>query len=75
MGKNDWEAFKDKQSSSEQKYKCMHIDHNHLYLYGLCIYPLGLPRHFIVEPTAAITDLVIDGFDCPPILKDRVSFC
>lgn len=44
--------------------------------YGLLlIYPLGLPRHFIVQPTAAVTDLVIDAFDCPPVLKDRVSVC
>lgn len=38
-------------------------------------YPLGFPRDFIVQPTAAITDLVIDTFDCTSILEDGVSLC
>ena len=38
-------------------------------------YPLGLPRHFVVQPATAIADLVIDALDCPSVLKDRVSLC
>lgn len=38
-------------------------------------YPLGLSRHFIIQPTAARTDLVVDAFDCAPILKDWMSLC
>lgn len=39
------------------------------------IYPLWLPRYFIVQSTATVADLVIYAFDCSIILKDWVCFC
>lgn len=39
------------------------------------MYPLGFPRDFIVQPTTAITDLVVDAFDRMSLLQDGVSLC
>ena len=38
-------------------------------------YPLGLPSDFIVEPTAPVTDLIVDAFDGAAVLEDGVGLC